>query len=142
MNILMQFFLGFSAAAVFLGFLSMLCPEGNMKKSVKYGFSIIFLCASVTLFSTLNGISFKNAKPHGQSVESNTYLAETQAEYICAAVLQDNKIPFSEIKANISGTDSIYISMITVYTDFDKEKTASVIRSVLEVEEVKIIGGG
>lgn len=142
MNTVMQFFLGFSAAAVFLGFLSMLCPEGAMKKSVKYGFAITFLCLCVTLFMGLNGISFKELESEESKVQTSVSLAERQAEYVCAALLRDNKIPFSEIKANINDSDSIYISVITVYTDFDRQKTASVIKNALEVEEVKIIGGG
>ncbi len=142
MNTLMQFFYGFCAAAVFLGFLSMLSPEGAMKKSVKYGFAITFLCVCVTLFMGLNGISFKYEQKTGSQINTSNTLAEKQVEYICAAALTDNKIPFSEIKANIKEADGIYINEITVYSDFDKEKTEAVIKNTLEVKEVEIIGGG
>lgn len=141
MNTLMQFFYGFCAAAVFLGFLSMLSPEGTMKKSVKYGFAVTFLCVCVTLFMGLNGISFKNEKRTESKISTSNTLAEKQVEYICAAALTDNKIPFSEIKANIKEAEGIYINEITVYSDFDKEKTEAVIKNTLEVKEVEIIGG-
>ncbi len=142
MGNLKQVLIGFSAAAVFIGALTMLYPSGKMEKSVKYAFSLIFLCACVSLFCVALKIDISLELPTvSYNTDSIKSAAETQSEFLCKKLLNECKIPYKKIRVqtNIDETGSIYINRITVYTDCEKEKVYKSLEGLIDAKQVTVI---
>lgn len=137
-----QILIGFSAAAIFIGALTVLYPSGVMKKSVKYAFSLIFLCICVSLFCVALKIDISAEIP---TVSYNTdgvlAASDLQAKFLCEKLLKDREIPYKKVtvKTNIDDAGSIYINSITVYTDCQKEKVYKVLEGLIDVKQVTVI---
>ncbi len=123
------FLISFCTSVILLGFLYMLCPSGNISKTVKYVFCLCFVCC------ILSSIAFI---PKGFSIEFETHENTAQAyngEYAVEAVfreaLKSNDINFKkiEIDVNKSESDGITINKVIVYTTETKEKIEQIIGS-------------
>ncbi len=133
--------LGFCTAAVFIGVLDIMCPDGVMKKRVRYVLALIFLASGVMLFLSVGNIGKKLNIDVGASDTYYSAPADMQTEYLCAAVLKDAQIPYKKICAytNMSKSGSIYISKIEIYTSHNAVDTQAVVRRAIDVENVEVI---
>ncbi len=142
MGTLKQVLIGFSAAAIFIGALTLLYPSGKMEKSVKYAFSLIFLCACVSLFCVALKIDISFDLPTiSYNADGIKSAAQAQSEFLCEKLLDDYEIPYKKIdvQTNIDATGSIYINRITVYTDCEKEKVYKSLEGLIDAKQVTVI---
>ncbi len=132
--------LGFCTAAVFLGALGFLAPEGGTKKSVKYAISLIFLCSTVALFTGLGKISLPNAKNNEPKVEYYG-MGEAAVKTYVEAALKDEKIEYKKIsvETNITEGGDIYIKKITVYSSGNAKRIIGIIKNTVQTENVEVI---
>lgn len=131
MNGFKNFVTCFSSGCIIFGFLYMLCPKGNMSKSVKYIFSLCFICCIVTA-----GIGISNADfDFFETVPDTEILTEQTAAFTAQSVFEETliwqDIVFKKITVDVNKTadGSIIISKVTVFTNETQEKIASVIGS-------------
>ena len=142
METLKQVLVGFSAAAIFIGALTQLYPSGSMKKTVKYAFSLLFLCICVTLFATALRLDIRVDLPDTASVSADiTAAANAQAEYLCETLLKENEIDYKKVivNTNIDENGGIYINSITVYTDCDSGKVREIFEKMVDGKRVTIV---
>ncbi len=141
MNVFSQFILGISAAAVLIGALFMILPSGSMQKSVKYAFSLTFICICATAFLTLGKINFdfkvSSSAPDTANAQA---LTTAMAQQICGAVLKEKAITYEKIYVNTDKdeTDSIFINSVTVYSSGDAALIEQAIRNAVEVKTVTV----
>ncbi len=141
MGVFAQFVLGISAAAIFIGALFMILPGGAMQKSVRYVCSLVFICVCVTAFLKLGRVEFKvNSEKYEVDMSRAISLTNTQAQYICAAVLESADIKYEKISVNTDKDEqnSIFINSITVYSSADAKLIERTIRQSMEVKTVKV----
>lgn len=138
-NELKNMALGFCAAAVFLGALSFFAPSGNMKKPVKYAFSLVFLLFCTGLFSVFG--KFSGKIPETPAVQADTGISESYAEYLCEAVMKDAGLSYKKItvKTNINENGGIYISEIRIITAEPKAAVEKAVKSQLETEKLEVV---
>jgi len=140
MKEILQAILGFCAAAIFIGAISLLAPAKSMSKPTKYVISLVFIVTSVSLFSVIGTqkiTAFSNNTPTVQGEKILSY----QTEYLCGALLKDNGIPYQKISinTNIDKDDSIYISVITVYSSAEPSRIERIIKEAFETERVEVV---
>ncbi len=143
MSNILQAVLGFCGAAVYIGAIYMLCPEGPSGRGVKYVFSLIFLCVMASLIIPIQRLGKADGldvTPADTSAVVSS-VTEYQAEHICMAALSDAGIKTDKIwvKTDISEDGSIFISRITVCTSSDEDEVRRILTGVVEVAEVEVI---
>lgn len=111
------------ASSIFIGALYMLCPQGNIQKSVSYILSLVFLLSVITA----GKIAVK--KPQidfdmDMSQVDTTGLDTATAKYVYSYALQKAGIDFEEIiiYTDKNDSNSIFISKILVISAEEKEK--------------------
>lgn len=141
MNEIREVVLGFCAAAVFLGALSIISPGGSSKKPIKYILSLIFLASCVTLFLGAGKITAGQIPTEVAPCSGVAKMGAIQAEYLCRAVLADNGISFNKVCAetNINESGDIYINVVRVYSSNKGEEIEEVIKKKLTVKHVEVI---
>lgn len=141
MNGIKEIILGFCAAAVFLGALSIIAPSAAERKSVKYVLSLVFLACCVTLFSGVGRISLKSGGTSATDYKNLIAMGNTQAEYICCAALKDANIPYEKVCAdtNIDESGDIYINEIKVYSSYNGEEIKQTIKKTVQTKSVEVI---
>lgn len=141
MNYLSSAISAFCASCVFIGALFMLCPEGNLSKSVKYVLSLVFLVCVISAA----GIGVKNidfdffaAKQTDVSVEPFENL---NIRLIFEETLRKNGINFEEITVFTDKleTGGISITKVIIRSDCEKEKISAVLSDVSNSIEVEVI---
>lgn len=141
MKYVAQIVMGLSSAAIFIGAMFMLSPTGNTSKSVRYVFTLVFLCVSVSLFLRIGKVNI-DFDFSDKSVNYNTAqkLTESQAERICEAALKDNNISFDKISVStdINENDGIFISNIKVISNHDAAAIKNIINQVVQTKEVTV----
>lgn len=143
MNNILEAILGFCAAAIFIGAVSVLSPERNMSRPTKYVISLVFIVVSVSLFSVFGKAQIPTVNSNvSPDVQANDMLVY-QTEYLCAALLRDNGIAAEKIlvNTNIGSDGDIYISKITVYSNEDSQRIVQVVKSAFVTERVEVING-
>ncbi len=141
MNFLSSAISSFCASCVFIGALFMLCPEGNISKSVKYVLSLVFL---VTVISAAGiGVKNFNIDFDFESVPtvSTEQMDNLSIKLAFEEVLRKNGINFEEITVFTDKleTDSISINKVIIRSDCEKEKIYSVLGNVANSIEVEVI---
>ena len=137
----LSFITGFCSVCILIGMLYMLIPEGTMSGSVKYVFSLCFLCC---ILSGTVGMSRINADEFDFSTQQayvNEDMAARTAEQIFSRALESRNIDFTKIRVITDKTDDGGISIIKVivYTSAPSEEILKVISS--DDYEVKVING-
>ena len=141
MSQITQMVMGLSAAAIFIGAMFMLAPTGNMHKSVRYVFTLVFLCVCITIFLKLGKFNFDKF-----SVTQNTdytvaqNLTKIQAEQICAAALPDNNISFNKISVITDNNEvgGIFISNVIIESDENADLIKKSIEQTVITKEVTV----
>lgn len=140
MKEILQAILGFCAAAIFIGAVSLLAPAKNMSKPTKYVISLVFIVTTVSLFSVIGSTKTPVFSKTTNTIQGEEILSY-QTEYLCGALLKDNGIPYQKISVNtnIEQDGSIYISVITVYSNAEPSRIEGIIKEAFETERVEVI---
>ncbi len=136
-----QIVMGLSAAAIFIGAMFIMTPTGNISKSVRYVFTLVFFCSCIALFIGVGDIKLDFGSASGKTdYTAACELTKTQAEYICAAALKDNDISFNKISVStdIDEAGGIFISSIKVYSSCDAEQIKKIINKTVQTKEVTV----
>ncbi len=129
-----------SVAAVIIGSVYIICPNGTMSRHMKYIIGIIMLIATVTpFFGASIDIDIETAS-HSYTADA-TVMLSAQAEYIAGSLLENASVEYERIEVNtdISDGGDISISSVYVYGASDPEKAGELISQNLGVQEVEII---
>ncbi len=141
MNFLISFITSFCVAAVFIGCLYIICPNGNISKSVKYLLSLLFMVIVISC-GTLNAVDYSfdfSLPPIVADTSEDMQIAS--AHYIYSYVLRANKINFTAITVCTDklSDDSIVISKVIIYTDCESAEVLKALGELAESREVEII---
>lgn len=141
MSGLTSFFTAFCAGCILIGALYIICPEGNIGKSVKYVFSLVFL---IIIISAAN-ISIKKIDFDFETASADTVSQENMqiasAEYIYSYALTKENINFHKITVCTDKTEdgSIVINKVIIFSNEEKNKIIKALDVLAEVREVEII---
>ena len=140
MTRLSDFFITFCVSAVFIGALLIICPNGQMSKSVKYILSLVF---TLLIISSAVKIDFNlDFTPNTNVINSHAEVINTHsAVYVYSQCLKAAKIEFSKISVltNKSDDGSIVISKVLIFSKEDKNKILLALGEVAQNFEVEII---
>ncbi len=119
MSFLTDILLALCVSSVFVGALFLICPDGNLKSSVKYALSLAFIIsvAASASFGDLN-------------VDFNAHTAETYISYEEMAVA-NAKLVYSQALQK----SGIKFSDLSVFTDKDELDNIKIIRVVIKTNE-------
>ena len=126
-----SFIISFCVSSILLGFLYLLCPNGNMSASVKYVFCLCLVCCILGTAVAIPNVDlsfFENKQEIPILTEQNT--ATTAQAIFCEALTKQN-INFRKITVDTNklADNSIIISKICVYTDESPQKVIDVLAS-------------
>jgi len=141
MNTLTQLITTFCAACIFIGALYIVCPNGEMNKSVKYILSLAFLLTVITATGiTVKKGNFNLEIPQYQAVQSEQ-LDTASAEYAYAYVLRAADINFSKITVCTDKTNdgSIVISKVIICSDCEETRILQALGEAAKNFEVEVI---
>lgn len=139
MSHISTFLISFCAAAVFIGALYMLCPDGAMNKSIKYIMSLIFLLSVISVA----GITVKNADINIDFTVPETNATDLEiknAEFVYGLALRNAGIEFSEIEifTNKAEDGSIIINKVIVHSGCERQKIADALSEATKNIEVEV----
>ena len=141
MNFFAQIVTAFSVAAVFIGALYMICPDGAISKSVRYVLGLAFIltlitAAGITVKRTDIDFNFTSVT---ETDTSQTLISA--ARYVYSYTLTKQGINFKEITVctNKAQDGSIIINKIVINSDCEKEKIIKALSQVAQNYEVEII---
>ncbi len=131
MKIFNEFVIVFCTSCIFLGFLYMLCPDGNMSPSVKYIFCLCFLCSVLSCVTDLKTVDFKDFTSKGETDYLTEQSAAVTAQSVFGTALSSQNINFTKISVDTNklSDGSIIISKVTVYSDREQEEIIKAIGS-------------
>lgn len=141
MNSVLQFFASFSVAAIFIGALFMLCPEGVMSKTVKYTLSLAFICIIVsTAGITLPSPQIEIDTAHSFD-EAEREMEITFARQVYARALNSEKINFTSIEVFTNKLDdgSIIISKVKIISTEEKSKIDTALKGLDPNIKVEVV---
>ena len=140
MTRLSDFFITFCVSAIFIGALLIICPNGQMSKSIKYILSLVF---TLLIISSAVKIDFNlDFTPNTNVINSHAEVINTHsAAYVYSQCLKAAKIEFSKISVltNKSDDGSIVISKVLIFSKEDKNKILLALGEVAQNFEVEII---
>ena len=140
MTRLSDFFITFCVSAIFIGALLIICPNGQMSKSIKYILSLVF---TLLIISSAVKIDFNlDFTPNTNVIDSNAEVINTHsAVYVYSQCLKAAKIEFSKISVltNKSDDGSIVIIKVLIFSKEDKNKILLALGEVAQNFEVEII---
>ena len=135
-----QFFTAFCVGSILLGSLYIICPDGNISKSVKYIFSIVFLIIVITAanipLKSIDLGAFSEITAETDTEEMNL----ASAKYVFSYALNKENINFSDISffTDKKEDGSIVITKVIITTNETKEKVISALEGLLDKREVEI----
>lgn len=141
MNYLSSVISAFCASCVFIGALYMICPEGNLSKSVKYVLSLAFLVSVLAAA----GLGVKNIdfelEFNEQAGVSSQELENLNIKLIFEETLRQKDIPFKEITVftDKPESDRISINKVIIRSDCEKEKILDALSGIAESLEVEVV---
>jgi len=115
---LMSFITAFCSCAVLLGGLYLLKPSSVTEKSVKYLFSLIFICCIVSSFALIRFDSIDYGHYVTAQSSNEEVLSRQAAELTFSKALENQKINFSKITVctDKSEDGSIIINKVIVFS--------------------------
>lgn len=140
MNHLNSFFISFCVSSIFIGFVFIICPNGQMKNSVKYILSLVF---TLIIISSALKVDFNlDLKPNTPDIQTTVQaIDEASALYVYKTCLKSAEIDFSKISVftNKAEDGSIVISKVLIYSKEDKSKILVALQWLTQNTEVEII---
>lgn len=140
MNYISTFLISFCAAAVFIGALYMLCPDGAMQKPIKYLLSLIFLLSVISVAGiTVKNIDIELDFTPTQADSTDLEIANTR--YVYAFILKNADIEFSEIEifTNKADDGSIIINKVIIHSECERQKIVDALSEATKNIEVEVI---
>lgn len=135
------FFISFCTGCILIGALQMLCPEGNISKSVKYIFSLIFILITISAAN----IPIKNIDFSLPDIDYSDFdvtdMQKVSAEYVYSYTLKSQNINFSKISVftDNSEDDGIVITKVIIMSNESHEKIFEALGILAENREVEIV---
>ena len=136
-----QFFTSFSVGCILIGSLYIICPEGNISKSVKYIFSLVFLIIIITAANIpFKKISFDLPTNNSSQMETNN-IQISAAEYIYSFTLKKENINFKRIYVctDNSESESIVITKVVIVSNEEDSKIIKALGELAKTRKVEII---
>ena len=140
MSNLATFFTSFCVSAILIGAFYVICPGGEISKSVKNIFSLIFTVVIISSALSIDPI-FDYSAEITKNEEVINSLDTYSAIYVYSECLKAEKIEFSEISVLTNKTEEggIVISKVIIFSSEDKEKILSALSIVAQNIEVEVI---
>ncbi len=141
MNYVSAFLISFCAAAVFIGALYMLCPDGAMSKPVKYLLSLVFLLSVISVAGiTVKNVDLELDFSSPKAIDAAA-LEISSAEYVYSFALNSAGIEFSriEIFTDKSDDSSISINKVIIYSGCERQKIIDALGEATKNIEVEVI---
>lgn len=140
MNSIYEFITVFCSICLLFGGIYILKPTGNTAKTVKYIFSLIFVCVVLTAIFKIKNFDFslkQNSVDYQISYDSLTESAITKT---FSEALRSSNINFSKITVCTNKNDdgSISISKVTVISDEPKEKITEALGATSAEYEIEV----
>ena len=141
MSGLNTFLASLCAAAVFIGALHLICPDGSLGKPVKYVLSLVFLVTVISAAGLLKGGITADISFNTTAEVSDEALKAAEAKYVYGQVLKSNEINFTEITVCTDKTEdgSIVISKVIIFSDCAEERIRSALGEAAQNIEVEIV---
>lgn len=135
-----QFIISFCAGCILIGSLYIICPEGNISKTIKAVFSLVFLVIVISAANIpLKSIDFSFTP----TTETTNYtdMQTTAAEYVFSYTLAKQNVDFSklEVYTDISDDNSIVITKVVIVSNESEEKILKALGELNDNREVEII---
>ena len=134
-----SFILAFCTMCVVMGGLYMLCPSGNMSRSVKFALSLSFVCCMLSGIIGLDLPEIEDSSLQTQS-ETSEEMSAAAARMIFEDALTRGGINFSKITVCTDklSDGSISISEVVVYSPDSAQKIEELIGNS-DVYKVRVI---
>lgn len=141
MSGLSSFLTAICAAAVFIGALHLICPDGSLGKPVKYILSLAFLITIISAAGLLKGGIDANINFETSAEASDEALKTASAKYVYEQALRNSEINFTEITVCTDKTEdgSIIISKVIIYSDCEKTRILDALGAAAQNIEVEIV---
>ena len=140
MSNLAVFFSSFCVSAILIGALYIICPGGEISKSVKNIFALVFTLVITSSAVTVNPVfDFGGDISQNEGVTSSIDISS--AVYVYSDCLKAAKIEFSEISVLTNKTEDggIVISKVIIFSNEDKEKILSALSVIAQNLEVEVV---
>ncbi len=140
MNYFTSFLTAFCVAAIFIGAVFLICPNGKMSQPLKYILSLIFTLVVISSVSKFQ-FDFDFTLPKSETYTENADAIKIQsAEYVLSSCLKANNINFSkiEIQTTNSNDNSIIINKVIIFSNDEKDKIISSLAELSKEYEVEI----
>lgn len=135
-----EFITVFCSFSLLFGGIYILKPNGKTEKTVKYVFSLIFICVILTAILGIKTDDFTLKKNNTDYEISTEALANQTARLTFAKALESLDIKFSKITVctNKNTDGSISISKVTVYSNEPKEKITEALKNSNSQYEIEV----
>lgn len=130
MSAVKTFIAAFCTGCVLLGLLSILVPESRLSKTLKYAFSLCFLCLCLSAAVKISGIDMPDIRLTENNFEDER-LSAASARTVFASALENANIKFSKITVFTDKNEQggISITKVYVYTACAYDEVSAVIGS-------------
>ncbi len=136
-----QFFTSFCTGLILIGSLYIICPDGNISKSVKYIFTLVFLILIISAANILpTKIDFDFKTPPIET-ETSQDMQIYAIKYLYSNSLERANINFKEIYVYTDNSDdqSIVITKVIIVSNENSEKIINALGELAEYRKVEII---
>ena len=131
-----NFILSFCTVSVCIGALFILTPKGNLSKSVKYIFSLAFICCLIPCISLFKGFTVNTDTSYIFKEDNTSSLVKTVITQSFEEALTKSGINFSKIYVLTDKTedDSIIINEVIIFSDESIEKIKTVLGDMKDIK--------
>ena len=140
MSNITTFFTSFCVSAILIGAFYIICPGGEISKSVKNIFALVFTLVIISSALTVNPV-FDFSGEISQNEEITNSIDTSGAVYVYSECLKAAKIEFSKISVltNKNEDGGIVISKVLIFSSEEKEKILSALSVIAQNLEVEVI---
>lgn len=140
MNSIYEFITVFCSICLLFGGIYILKPSGNTGKTVRYIFSLIFVCVILTAIFKIKNLDFSLNTNSTNYEISHDSLTESAIVETFKEALRSSNINFSKITVCTNKNDdgSISISKVTVISDEQLEKIREALGSTRAEYEIEV----
>ena len=141
MSGVLSFVTSFCASAVLFGGLYLLKPTSATEKSVKYIFSLIFICSIISSFVNIKFNDMDLKRYINTASVSTDALIEENARLTFSKALENEKINFSKIIVctDKSSSDSIVINKVIVFSSDSRNKISEALGGEAAEYEIEVV---
>lgn len=141
MNTLLKAALGVCTAFVFMGALWLVVPDGTMKKSVSYCFSLAFLAIIIVPVMAIGKLELPKSNYEISENQAVSTMADDAAYYLCVAALKDAGISFDNltVNADICEDNGISINSVRVVSRFSRADICSALEPIAPESVVEVV---